>query len=86
MNSLVPGHAFKNNISFLEVHESVLQTLSSSQIQKQFYAVSVSSMARDIIINLSNFFFFSFFTIFLCFYIYFLFSPQAAGIKVSCCC
>lgn len=74
MNSLVPGHAFKNNISFLEVHESVLQTLSSSQIQKQFYAVSVSSMARDIIINLSNFFFFFFFHYFFMFlYIFFVF-------------
>ncbi|KAA0061490.1 putative transcription factor bHLH041 isoform X1 [Cucumis melo var. makuwa] len=38
--SLVPGHAFKNNISFLEVQESVLLTHSSSQIQTQFYAVS----------------------------------------------
>ncbi|XP_038890719.1 putative transcription factor bHLH041 isoform X2 [Benincasa hispida] len=37
-NSLVPGYAFKNNISFLEVQESVLQTHSSSQIQRQFYA------------------------------------------------
>ncbi|XP_022154663.1 putative transcription factor bHLH041 [Momordica charantia] len=39
-NNLVPGHAFNNNISFLELRESLLQTHASYQIQRQFYAAA----------------------------------------------
>ncbi|XP_022965417.1 uncharacterized protein LOC111465335 [Cucurbita maxima] len=40
MNSLVPGHAFNNNIFFLELHQSLLHAHSSSQIQSHFYAAA----------------------------------------------
>ncbi|XP_023537999.1 uncharacterized protein LOC111798884 [Cucurbita pepo subsp. pepo] len=39
-NNLVPGHAFNNSISFLELHQSLLHIHSSSQIQSHFYAAA----------------------------------------------